>query len=680
MAPKAKVNPKPSPAPPPPAAQSAPIEELFAALHSHTQNFEYERAAKVADQVLAIAPGDEDALRCKVVALIKSDAIDKALSAIQGSRHLPIDLRFYEAYCLYRQNKLHEALEAIDGQERNSMILQLESQIFYRLGKMDGCMESYEKIQRFKIDSLDIKTNIIAALVAAGRSPEVQGTMDALKVKASSNFELAYNYACSLIEKKKYAEAGQQLLSARRIGQEMLMEEDYADDEIETELAPIAVQLAYVHQLQGQTQEAIEAYMAIINCNLSDASSLAVAANNLIALRGTKDVSDSLRRLDRLIEKGAGAKQFQLANGLDVKLSTRQKESLYSNRLLLLLQANRMDQARELISALPEMFPDSVTPVLLQAALLVREKKVAKAEEILLLYADRFPDKSKRVFLARAQIAAAAGHFQISVDSLSKITDIQNMPATVATLISLQERMGDFGGANAVLNSAIEWWKNAMTEENKLDLIMQEAASYKLNHGREEEAFQLYEKLVKSRGNIEALLGLVMTAAHTNLEKAELYEKQLRPLSGLKQMNVENLEKTPGAKHVEGTHTMRIEVSEDVKKAKTKKRKRKPRYPKGFDPANPGPPPDPERWLPKRERSSYRPKRKDKRSQVRGSQGSVVREKHETATTATSVSSDNGPSTKSSQGISSSSKSGSQKATTHDQPKASSKLKKKSRK
>jgi len=58
-----------------------------------------------------------------------------------------------------------------------------------------------------------------------------------------------------------------------------------------------------------------------------------------------------------------------------------------------------------------------------------------------------------------------------------------------------------------------------------------------------------------------------------------------------------------------------------------KKRKRKPKYPKGFDPANPGPPPDPERWLPKRERSSYRPKRKDKRAaQVRGSQGAVAKE------------------------------------------------------
>lgn len=77
-------------------------------------------------------------------------------------------------------------------------------------------MESYDKLQRFKIDSLDLKTNIIAALVSAGRAAEVQGMMDTLKVKASSSFELAYNAACSLIERGKYADAEQLLLSARR--------------------------------------------------------------------------------------------------------------------------------------------------------------------------------------------------------------------------------------------------------------------------------------------------------------------------------------------------------------------------------------------------------------------------------------------------------------------------------
>ena len=43
-----------------------------------------------------------------------------------------------------------------------------------------------------------------------------------------------------------------------------------------------------------------------------------------------------------------------------------------------------------------------------------------------------------------------------------------------------------------------------------------------------------------------------------------------------------------------------------------RKRKRKPRYPKGFDPESPGPPPDPERWLPKHERSDFKRRKKGK--------------------------------------------------------------------
>jgi signal recognition particle subunit SRP72 len=53
---------------------------------------------------------------------------------------------------------------------------------------------------------------------------------------------------------------------------------------------------------------------------------------------------------------------------------------------------------------------------------------------------------------------------------------------------------------------------------------------------------------------------------------------------------------------------------------KIKKIKRRVRYPKGFDPENPGPPPDPERWLPKHQRSKYRKKGKGK-GLLRGPQG-----------------------------------------------------------
>ncbi|KAH0763412.1 hypothetical protein KY290_019485 [Solanum tuberosum] len=194
-----------------------------------------------------------------------------------------------------------------------------------------------------------------------------------------------------------------------------------------------------------------------------------------------------------------------------------------------------MDQARELVGALPGMFPGRLMPALLQAAVHMREDKAAKVEEILGQYADKFPDRSKVILLARAQ-----------------------------------ERAGDSDGADAMFDSAIKWWSNAMTEDNKLNTIMQEAAAFKLRHGRKEEAARLYEQLVKSHG--------------------KAYEKQLKPLPGLKAIDVDSLEKTSGAKQAEkGPNAGATETYEGKSKDKTKKkRKRKPKYPKGFDPANPG--------------------------------------------------------------------------------------------
>ncbi|KAK1429068.1 hypothetical protein QVD17_11267 [Tagetes erecta] len=618
MAPKSK--PKVATAP------AIAVEDLFTSLNRHIQRSEYEQAIKVADQVLSVAPGDEDAIHCKIVSQIKADNIEHALSTISSNNNF----HFYKAYCLYRQNKLDEALESLKVLEKDPATMLLESQILFRQGKMDASVDIYQKLQKSKIESLEI--NLVAGLVSAGRASEVQGVLDAMRVKATSSFELAYNTACSLIERNKFSDAEQLLLSARRIGQETLMDESLADDEIEIELAPIAVQLAYVQQLLGNKQEAIASYTDLIKRNLPDEASNAVAINNLIALKGHKDITDGLRKLDRLIQKNSGDKRFQLVPGLELKLSPKQKESIYINRMLLLLHSNKIDQARELADALPQMFPHSVTPVLLQAAVFVRENKAGKAEELLGKYAEKFPEKSQIVLLARAQIAAAAGHPQIASESLLKIPDIQHMPATVATLVALKERCGDIDGANALFDSAITYWSNAMTEDNNLSVIMQEAAAFKLKHGQKEEALKLYEKLVKSHNNIEALVGLIQTAAYADVEKAETYEKKLKPLPGLTSIDVNALEKTSGAKHVEngphlGNNNIEPNEAKTSKDKAKKKRKRKPRYPKGFDPANPGPPPDPERWLPKRERSSYRPKRKDKRAaQIRGSQGAVAKE------------------------------------------------------
>ncbi|VFQ60078.1 unnamed protein product [Cuscuta campestris] len=633
MAPKSKSKPAAAAATP-----AVSVEDLFTSLDRHIKGSEYRQIVKVADQILAVAPGDEDAVRCKIVALIIDDKVDEALASIHDiSKKTSIDFTFFKAYCLYRQNKLDEALKTLKEKEENSAKVLLESQILYRLGRADECIDIYHKLQQSKIDKQE--TNMVACLVSAGRAPEVQGYLSSVRVKPTSTYELAFNTACSLIQNQKYNDAEQLLLSARRIGQEELMEDNLGDDKIEIELAPIAVQLAFVQQILGK-EEARESYTDFIRRRLADESSLAdavresslaIAINNLIALRGHKDVSDSLRKLDILVEKSDGPSRFKLAHGLELKLSTKQRETVFTNWVLLLLHSNKMDKARELVAALPGIFPDSAVPVLLQAALHVRENKAVKAEEVLGQFADKFPEKSKIVLLARAQVAASAGHPQVAADSLSRIHDIQHKPATVATLVSLKEKAGDINGANSVFNAAIEWWSNSMSEEvdNNLNIIMQEAAAFKLRHGRKEEAAQLYEDLVNRQGGMEALVGLVQTTAQSDIEKAEAYEKKLKPLPDLHAVDIDALEKTSGAKNIEGGPTRGVPEAYEAKSKERakKKRKRKPRYPKGFDPANPGPPPDPERWLPKRERSSYRPKRKDKRAvQVRGSQGAVAKE------------------------------------------------------
>ena len=105
---------------------------------------------------------------------------------------------------------------------------------------------------------------------------------------------------------------------------------------------PVVCNEILSYQVLGQTQESTSSYVDIIKRNLADESSLAVAVNNLIALKGSKDVSDGLRKLDRLKEKDS--QNFQLSQTLDAKLSQKHKEAIYANRVLLLLHANKIDQ------------------------------------------------------------------------------------------------------------------------------------------------------------------------------------------------------------------------------------------------------------------------------------------------------------------------------------------------
>ncbi|CAM6103196.1 unnamed protein product [Calypogeia fissa] len=659
MAPKAQAKSKPAPSPSPQqqssgkgggtdktaaaaaggAPASAPagpsIEELFKTLEKHVKAEDFKQIIKVSDQILKLSPGDKDAIECKVVACIELDEYDQALVVIDSAPG--IDLAFQQAYCLYKRNRGQEALASLKTVQRDAKVLQLEAQILFKLGDFASCVSTYQELlQNHEVHSDEVKSNIIAAYVSGGRSREVQAVMDSMKASARNDFNLAYNAGCSLIERGELSKAEEHLLLARRIGQEKLIEENFPEEEIEDELAPISVQLSYVHQIAGNSAEALEGYNTLIKKKPADESSMAVASNNLIALRGARDLFDALKKFDKLFEKKTGGQRVQFTEKLEQRLSARQKEVISFNRFLLLLHSNKLDQARDLLPSLLDSFPDSEIPPILAASLAVKEGKPARAEDVLEQFAAQHPKNSTEAYLVRAQVSISSGHFARAAESLEKITELQHRPGMVATLVALRERAGDIEKAEAILDAAVNWWDNRMGDDDTtLEELIQEAATFKLKNNKLEAAAKLFQRLTKSSSpavRAEALNGLVRSTALSDPAKAELYEKELPPLPGLKGIDVEALERAaPTSKRVRGTDE-ELKAGEDrVEKIKPKKkRKRKPLYPKNFDPANPGPPPDPERWLPKRERSSFKPKKKDKRAQhqqIRGAQGSISRDK-----------------------------------------------------
>ncbi len=124
---------------------------------------------------------------------------------------------YVQAYCFYRLNQLSEALAALNGVERSENVLQLEAQILYRKGEFGECISSYQKIfKEHKLNSSEIKTNIVAAYIASGHATEVSQLMESLKVSAHSGFEMAYNAACASIERKEFSKAEELLLLAHR--------------------------------------------------------------------------------------------------------------------------------------------------------------------------------------------------------------------------------------------------------------------------------------------------------------------------------------------------------------------------------------------------------------------------------------------------------------------------------
>merc|ERR1719427_1061911 len=414
---------------------------------------------------------------------------------------------------------------------------------------------------------------------------------------------------------EEYDEAYKLFQQAEDVCRQMLADEtDITEEEIESDVAPIKVQMAYTLQLLGKEDEALQIYHQIVRSRPSDIALLAVASNNIITINRDQNVFDSRKRMKSTV-----------ANGVDSKLVVQQKKKIDFNRALLFMYSNQWDSCKQLLKVMKSKFQGEEMPYLIQAAMLCREKNLSEAIKFLLSYIETHSDPEfygnldmTNVKLALIQMMLQNEQIREACELLESMEEICYKPAIVSLLVTLYKQQGgNLDAISQLFDRAIKW--NMLSKENKADLtvIMWKCALFHVQHKNNQEAAQVLEKMLSmDPNNVKVMAQLIFAYSKLNREKAHQISERLPSLSELSiEVNVDELEAAASApryikrqkeKKMETTEggdqvAKKLDVvserSQQMIKTKKKKKKKNP-APKHFQAEFV---PDPERWVPLRE-------------------------------------------------------------------------------
>ncbi|XP_025902271.1 signal recognition particle subunit SRP72, partial [Nothoprocta perdicaria] len=603
------------------AGGGAAMAALWGEVNRCGQNGDFARALKPLNRILQASREDATALRCKVVCLIQSGAFREALGLMGAhAKALGGDgMAFEKAYCEYRLNRIESALRTIESAaQRTDQLKELYGQVLYRLERYDECLATYRDLIRNSQDEYEEERKTNLSAVVAAQSTWERVVPEDLGLREAT-YELCYNSACALIGQGKLNEAMKKLQKAEGLCRQSLSEDsDVTEEDIEAELAIIHGQMAYIMQLQGRTEDALQLYNQIIKLKPTDVGLLAVIANNIITINKDQNVFDSKKKV-----------KLTNAEGVEHKLSKKQLQAIEFNKALLAMYTNQAEQCRKLAGSLQAQSPEHLLPVLIQAAQLCREKQHARAVGLLQDFAEQHPASAAEVKLTMAQLKIAQGSVTKACIILRSIEELQHKPGMVSALVTMYSHEEDIDSAIEVFTQAIQWYQQHEPKSPVHLSLIREAANFKLKHGRKEAAISDLEELWKQNPkDVHTLAQLISAYSLVDPEKAKVLSKHLPSSDSLSlKVDVDALENSPGATYVRkkagklaGDSQQKEQGQGDVKK---KKKKKKGKLPKNYDPKVT---PDPERWLPMRERSYYRGRKKGKKKdQVgKGTQGSTT--------------------------------------------------------
>ncbi|KAK1175652.1 signal recognition particle subunit SRP72-like [Acipenser oxyrinchus oxyrinchus] len=602
------------------ASGAGSVAALWTEVNRCGQNGDFTRALKSVNKILQECKDDVTALNCKVVCLIQNGNFKEALNVIHTHNKVfgSDVIAFEKAYCEYRLNRVENALKTIEStSQQTDKLKELYGQVLYRLERYEECLSVYRDLIRNSQDDYEEerKTNLSAVVAALNAweqaSPEDLGLSE-------TSYELCYNSACTLIGQGRLPEAMKKLQEAEELCRQSLSEDsDMTEEDIDAELAVIHSQMAYVMQLQGRTEDALQLYNQVIKLKPTDVGLLAVTANNIITINKDQNVFDSKKKV-----------KLTNADGVEHKLAKKQLQAIDFNKALLAMYTNQAEQCRKLAASLQSQNPGHPRPVLIQVSQLCREKQHSKAIDLLQHFSDKHPESASEIKLTMAQLYVVQGHVTKACDILRSIEDLQHKQGIISALVTMYSHEEDIDSAIDVFSQAIQHYQEHQPNLSAHLSLVREAANFKLKYGRKKEAVSDLEQLWKQNPkDIHTLAQLISAYSLVDQEKAKSLSKHLPSADKMSfNVDVDALENSHGATYVRkkaakvtGEILPKEQGAGDIKK---KKKKKKGKLPKNCDPKAT---PDPERWLPMRERTYYRGRKKGKKKEQvgKGTQGAT---------------------------------------------------------
>jgi signal recognition particle subunit SRP72 len=538
--------------------------------------------------VLALNPKDAKARGIRAVSLVHIGEFDEALKLF--------DTQIYpKAYCLYRLDKHEEALKTLEQMpkdQQGASYNHLKGQILYKLENKKS-PECYEAILSHKIDDAESLTNSIASFV---QGEDFKKATSILEMTKTPTYELLYNHACALIGQGKYDQAQKYLAESTVVCKEAAIHDELRDEDLADELSVIEAQQAYATQLSNQSDLAKEMYSNLLKNKHGDPTSLAIAGNNLVSLRGNLDMFDSAKRL-------------KFAKKLGSKLTLKQQYTIAINNAILLLNMDKLEECAVELEQIKSKYPDTDIAALMTASTKYKEKDFDEAIKLL----NKFTTTNSLLTVSQMQLSK--NNVRESVDILMKLS-IRHEPSVVGSIVSLYTRLNEMDNVIQVLDESSRHWENK--DEEKCKILLVESAKLKKRLNKFKEASLVFEKLVGMEPkNIGYVAGLVSCLVEFDIEKAEQISKML-PNVSTDDINVDKLEKETVSdltKKAKSSHFDIVEVVvAPVNKEKNKRIKKK----------KPG-----KRNLKIEERYTPKAKKKGKgkvNTYVKGSQGSSVKE------------------------------------------------------